>query len=87
VETLGENNIGNKLLRAMGWQQGEGLGRQSTGMTAPVQVQMRADRAGLGAEGAVVGTAEDAASTYAETARRKARARLESLKEKESQAK
>jgi len=44
---LNENNIGSKLLEKMGWKRGEGIGKQSV-VTAPIEVEMRAHRAGLG---------------------------------------
>jgi hypothetical protein len=34
---LKSDHRGNKLLQAMGWREGEGLGRQSQGITAPVE--------------------------------------------------
>ncbi|TMS19158.1 RNA-binding protein 5 [Larimichthys crocea] len=33
---LQSDNIGNKMLQAMGWQEGKGLGRHQQGITAPV---------------------------------------------------
>lgn len=35
-KALDETNMGNKMLRAMGWKAGEGLGKSGTGMTAPL---------------------------------------------------
>ncbi len=34
---LKADHKGSKLLQAMGWKEGEGLGRQSQGIIAPVQ--------------------------------------------------
>lgn len=45
--TLGDNNIGNKLLRLMGWT-GGGLGKTQQGIHEPVQVQEHVNRVGLG---------------------------------------
>ena len=38
------------MLRVMGWREGEGLGKESTGVTAPIEVEQRVERAGLGSE-------------------------------------
>lgn len=43
------DNVGNKLLAKMGWTQGQGLGLQGEGRVDPVETQLRAARAGLGA--------------------------------------
>lgn len=32
------DNIGNKMLQAMGWQEGKGLGRHQQGITTPISV-------------------------------------------------
>ncbi|CCA71088.1 hypothetical protein PIIN_05023 [Serendipita indica DSM 11827] len=44
-----ENNIGNKLLKKMGWSQGTGLGLSGEGRVDPIQTAMYASGAGLGA--------------------------------------
>uniref|UniRef100_A0A915HU63 RNA-binding protein 5 n=1 Tax=Romanomermis culicivorax TaxID=13658 RepID=A0A915HU63_ROMCU len=48
---IGSENIGNKLLKTMGWQEGQGLGRKNQGITDPVKQQRRVQGAGLGAGG------------------------------------
>ena len=37
---LNSDNIGNKMLQAMGWREGKGLGRNQQGITAPIQVSL-----------------------------------------------
>jgi len=81
---LGDDNKGNKMLKLMGWKEGEGLGKSSTGIVAPVDVTLRDTRAGLG-----MAVPEDCAilpgDTYKEITKKKARSRYEQLKEKEQE--
>jgi len=75
-----ENNVGSKLLKMMGWKEGEGLGRNSSGMTAPIEVELRSERAGLGATEKT--RKEDVVhpnDSYQIAAKKKARARFYSL--------
>jgi len=44
-----ENNIGNKLLKKMGWNAGSGLGASGEGRVDPVNTALYAQGAGLGA--------------------------------------
>ncbi|XP_075997374.1 RNA-binding protein 5 isoform X2 [Genypterus blacodes] len=48
---LNSDNIGNKMLQAMGWKEGSGLGRNRQGITTPISAQMRTKGAGLGTKG------------------------------------
>jgi hypothetical protein len=34
---LSEDNIGNKILKMMGWQQGSGLGKNGQGRLNPIE--------------------------------------------------
>lgn len=47
-KAIDESNVGNRMLRNMGWQEGSGLGRDGSGMKEPVQAQGVDRRAGLG---------------------------------------
>ncbi|KAJ9581514.1 hypothetical protein L9F63_023305 [Diploptera punctata] len=43
-----ENNIGNQMLRGMGWEPGTGLGAQNNGIQEPIVTTIRPKLAGLG---------------------------------------
>ncbi|KAM3174754.1 hypothetical protein ACTXT7_009906 [Hymenolepis weldensis] len=46
---IDESNVGARLLSKMGWNKGEGLGREKGGIAEPISASMRLDhRAGLG---------------------------------------
>lgn len=62
------SNIGNKMLQAMGWKEGSGLGRKSQGITAPIQAQVRMRGAGLGAKGSSYGVST--ADSYKDAVRK-----------------
>ncbi|KAL2653047.1 hypothetical protein R1flu_021175 [Riccia fluitans] len=47
-KALDERNVGNRMLRNMGWQEGSGLGKEGTGIVEPVQALGSGERAGLG---------------------------------------
>ncbi|KIK63865.1 hypothetical protein GYMLUDRAFT_95422 [Collybiopsis luxurians FD-317 M1] len=44
-----ENNVGNKLLKMMGWREGTGLGVNGEGRVDPIKTAVYAEGAGLGA--------------------------------------
>ncbi|AWP03159.1 putative angiogenic factor with G patch and FHA domains 1 [Scophthalmus maximus] len=48
-EEISEVNKGRKMLEKMGWKKGEGLGKEGTGMKAPIQLKIRKSQSGLGA--------------------------------------
>lgn len=47
---IDHSNIGNKMLQAMGWREGSGLGRKCQGITAPIEVSL-----GVGSRGSLPG--------------------------------
>ncbi|XP_024523682.1 SUPPRESSOR OF ABI3-5 isoform X1 [Selaginella moellendorffii] len=49
-KALDESNVGNRMLRSMGWQEGSGLGKEGTGIVEPVQAHVGTERAGLGSQ-------------------------------------
>ncbi|TKY58489.1 RNA-binding protein 5 [Spatholobus suberectus] len=49
-KAIDENNVGNRMLRNMGWQEGLGLGKDGSGMIEPVLTQATENRAGLGSQ-------------------------------------
>ncbi|KAL6056998.1 RNA-binding protein 5 [Balamuthia mandrillaris] len=79
VNSLGDTNIGNQMLRKMGWEAGKGLGKDGDGITAPIQVTQRAERAGLGAPSQNPEYTIEAGDSYQKAALKKARARLDAL--------
>lgn len=48
VAPIGDDNIGHRMLAAMGWQQGQALGTSNNGITAPLEAVIRRDKLGLG---------------------------------------
>ncbi|CAI5440522.1 unnamed protein product [Caenorhabditis angaria] len=51
---LDDNNIGNRLLKNMGWKEGEGMGKNGQGITAPIQAERFVQGAGLGSSGSKI---------------------------------
>jgi hypothetical protein len=47
---IGQENRGHKLMMKMGWKEGSGLGLESMGIVAPIEVLVRSKRSGLGVE-------------------------------------
>lgn len=41
------SNIGSSILKKFGWEEGEGLGKDRTGPTDPLQIRRRADLLGV----------------------------------------
>ncbi|OAJ43357.1 hypothetical protein BDEG_26723 [Batrachochytrium dendrobatidis JEL423] len=49
-QPIGNENVGHKMLLAMGWNPGQSLGTGNKGIVDPVKVVIRTERSGLGAE-------------------------------------
>eukprot|EP00854_Cymbomonas_tetramitiformis_P024688 gene24688-30047_t len=45
---IDSSNIGSKLLKKMGWKEGEGIGLQGDGIKDPINVHVQTDKAGIG---------------------------------------
>lgn len=41
---LGSDNIGSRMLQAMGWKEGSGLGRKKQGIVTPIEVSLLGSR-------------------------------------------
>ncbi|EIM90511.1 uncharacterized protein STEHIDRAFT_75317 [Stereum hirsutum FP-91666 SS1] len=71
-----ESNVGNKLLKMMGWTEGTGLGISGEGRVEPIQTQIYASGVGLGAsKGVEVGKYEPGYTGYVHKAQDAARER------------
>ncbi|KAI0792912.1 hypothetical protein C8Q75DRAFT_751903 [Abortiporus biennis] len=71
-----QNNVGNKLLKMMGWKEGTGLGVEGEGRVEPIQTAIYAAGAGLGAsKGKEIGKYVEGYSGYVHMAQDAARER------------
>lgn len=77
---IGDDNVGNQMLRKMGWREGSGLGAQGGGIVAPVLAQSGGGGGGIGAA-RLSGSAM--ASSYASQVRERASQRYDELMEAE----
>ncbi|VDN53801.1 unnamed protein product [Dracunculus medinensis] len=51
---IDQSNIGNRLLKSMGWIEGSGIGKNNQGILNPISTERRVEGAGLGAAGSKV---------------------------------
>ncbi|XP_073228278.1 RNA-binding protein 5-like isoform X3 [Porites lutea] len=75
VERIGEENIGNQMLKAMGWTEGSGLGREGQGIVDPIEARMRSQNAGLGLKGSSYGASSS--DSYKDKLKKLARSRFQ----------
>lgn len=80
-----EENIGNKLLKKFGWQEGEGLGKNKKGIKEPIEPTIRFDRSGIGHQALNNNIADymnktASQSKYHENVRQKTLVRFQQLK-------
>ncbi|XP_019851943.1 PREDICTED: RNA-binding protein 5-like [Amphimedon queenslandica] len=78
TQSRSHDNVGSKLLKAMGWSEGKGLGKQHQGITAPIEAEQRAPAAGLGSVGSHYGGASGS-SSYRDNVKSVARARFQQM--------
>ena len=76
---LGADNVGNKLLQKMGWNAGEGLGKNQQGIVDPLSAARRQQGAGLGAAGSTSAVDPDVAWDYRRAAKQQLFARYREL--------
>jgi RNA-binding protein 5/10 len=79
---IGSDNVGNKLLQKMGWQEGMGLGKSNQGRTSIIQAEHRVNTAGLGAKGGTYGALPG--ETYKDCVKKMMFARYRELTEQDS---
>lgn len=79
---IGSDNLGNKLLQKMGWQEGMGLGKKNQGRTTIIEAKARSATAGLGTKssGVVPGPGE----TYKDCVRKMMYLRYQEIDENNS---
>lgn len=48
TKPIDSSNVGSRMLKAMGWKEGQGLGKKGTGRTDIIHVEVRNETSGLG---------------------------------------
>ncbi|PSN32435.1 hypothetical protein C0J52_22991 [Blattella germanica] len=79
---IGSDNVGNRLLQKMGWQEGMGLGKSNQGRTSIIQAEHRVSTAGLGAKGGTYGA--QPGETYKDCVKKMMFARYQELTDQET---
>ena len=51
---LDASNVGNRMLKSMGWSEGRGLGRNLQGIVNPIQAEQHVQGVGLGSSGSKI---------------------------------
>lgn len=74
---IGGDNVGNKLLQKMGWQEGMGLGKSNQGRTEIIQAEARPMSAGLGIR--TQGVTPAPGETYKDCVKKMMRSRYEEV--------
>jgi len=74
---IGRDNIGNQMLKKLGWREGEGLGREGGGIVEPVKAEGYVKGAGLGTGGRQAPGSTVGFDDYAKVARDAWRKRAE----------
>jgi RNA-binding protein 5/10 len=70
-------SVGARIMKGMGWQEGQGLGKACDGITEPLRPTTTTERAGVGSR-KIFET--DPTEDYAKATRRLARQRFEQMK-------
>lgn len=79
---LGSDNLGNKLLQKMGWQEGMGLGKKNQGRTSIIETERRSATAGLGTKS--VGVVPGPGETYKDCVKKMMKIRYQEIEENAS---
>ncbi|XP_014669018.1 PREDICTED: angiogenic factor with G patch and FHA domains 1-like [Priapulus caudatus] len=76
---ISSENPGFKMLKKMGWSEGQSLGKNMTGITEPVNVEVRSQKAGLGSKTSVRMSMDNVQSRRQAEVWARARERFEKL--------